>query len=52
MKEIRCIDCNKLLAIIKENKIEIKCPRCKIYSEEQIIEAPEARKQRVSENGR
>ena len=52
MKKIRCKKCKKLLAIRKENKIEIKCPRCKTYSEEQIIEAPEARKQRVSENGR
>jgi len=46
-KEFRCTDCNKLLAIIKEDEIELKCPRCHKINKEKI-EAPEARKQGVS----
>jgi len=46
-KEFRCTDCNKLLAIIKKNEIELKCPRCKKINKEKI-EAPEARKKGVS----
>lgn len=49
-KEFRCADCNKLLAIIKENEIELKCPRCKKINKEQI-EAPEAQKKGVSGDG-
>ena len=29
MESIRCIKCNKKLAEISEEKISIKCPRCK-----------------------
>jgi len=43
-KEIRCTDCNKLLAIIKDSEIELKCPRCKIINKEAL----EAQKQKVS----
>lgn len=48
MKKIRCDDCNKYLAKITEDEIEIKCPRCKKINKEQIIEAPEAQKKEVS----
>ncbi len=47
LKEIRCEDCKKLLAKLKDDDIELKCPRCKKVNKEKI-EALEARKQRGS----
>lgn len=42
LKEIRCKGCDKLLAKLKDNDIEIKCPRCKIINNE-ALEAQEQR---------
>lgn len=32
MKEIRCRQCNKLLAKASYQQLEIKCPRCKFFN--------------------
>jgi len=50
LKELRCTGCNKLLAKLKENNIEFKCPRCKKINNDikKLFEALEAQKQKVS----
>ncbi len=32
MKQIRCKQCNKLLAKANYKQLEIKCPRCKFFN--------------------
>jgi phage FluMu protein Com len=37
MQELRCANCNKLLAKINQGEIEIKCNRCKTINHTRVI---------------
>jgi phage FluMu protein Com len=37
MQELRCANCNKLLAKIKKGEVEIKCNRCKTVNHTRVI---------------
>ncbi len=38
MKQIRCNQCNKLLAKANYKQLEIKCPRCKFLNKSECRE--------------